>query len=100
MSMAMPVAAPVLQLSTPVPALPSAPIVVGGARLGVVSVPLSPDPLVDTVPHPVVKLFPMPVEAIHDAVFAADDAEREVETMIDLAQAGQDSHDYHGRHTA
>jgi hypothetical protein len=92
--------APVLPVVTAAPALPTAPMVVGGARLAVVPVPASPDPLVDTMPHPVVKLFPMAVEQIHDAVFADEDAEREDAATIDLAAAGHEVHEYHGRHTA
>ncbi|MFC6007666.1 hypothetical protein [Angustibacter luteus] len=81
--------------------LPAAPMVVQGARLAVVQVASSPDPLVDTMPHPVVKLFPMAVEEIHDAVFAGEDAEREQAAVVDLAAAeGAGVHEYHGRHTA
>lgn len=79
--------------------LPAAPMVFGGARLAVVTVSASPDPLVDTAPHPVVKLFPLPVEEIHDAVFAGEDAEREQASTIDLAQATRE-HEYHARHSA
>ena len=67
--------------------LPAAPMVVQGARLAVVQVASGPDPLVDTMPHPVVKLFPMAVEEIHDAVFAGEDADREQAVMVDLAAA-------------
>jgi hypothetical protein len=80
--------------------LPAAPMVVGGARLAVVPVAASLDPLVDTVPHPVVKLFPMPVHEIHDAVFAGEDAERDEASLVDLAAAERHAPEYHGRHSA
>ena len=87
------------------------PLHVTGTRLTVVPVPPSPDPLVDTMPHPVVKLFPMPV-VDHDGtvvapagrheseVFADVDAAREAATLEDLAHPASDAEPYHGRHTA
>ena len=92
--------APALPAVAAAAALPTAPMVVGGARLAVVPVPASPDPLVDTMPHPVVKLFPMPVHEIHDAVFAGDDAERDEGVLVDLAGAEREAPEYHGRHSA
>ncbi len=35
---------------------------VGQAQLAIVPVPHRADPLLDTMPHPVVKLFPLPVD--------------------------------------
>ena len=72
-----------------------------GARLALVPVPTSPDPLVDTVPHPVVKLFPMPVVDAEDAVFAAEDAAREIDLTAELAAGiAATAEAYQARHTA
>ncbi len=81
-----------------------------GTRLAVVPVPSSPDPLVDTVPHPVVKLFPMPAAASPDAkapaedvVFAEVDREREAAVTAELAHptgVRGERAGYRGRHSA
>ena len=77
-----------------------------GARLTVVPVAHSADPLVDTVPHPVVKLFPLPVAepsvvgATEDAVFADVDEAREEQVTAELAAGDPASATYRGRHTA
>ncbi|MGN6611028.1 MAG: hypothetical protein ACTHLJ_04585, partial [Angustibacter sp.] len=42
----------------PPPVVPAPVTLASGARLAVVPVAHSADPLVDTVPHPVIKLFP------------------------------------------
>lgn len=100
------------------PAVVQPPKPTSGARLAVVPVASSPDPLVDTVPHPVVKLFPMPATgspesgsaerspaamAAEDVVFAEVDREREARATADLART-VDVRDatvaYRGRHSA
>jgi hypothetical protein len=95
--------------ATPRPALaPARWATPTGARLTVVPVAPSPDPLVDTVPHPVVRLFPMPVaepvvavRTAADAVFAQVDAERERRVTAELAEgARRNNGAYHARHTA
>ncbi|WP_460445349.1 hypothetical protein [Angustibacter aerolatus] len=73
------------------------------ARLSVVPLAAAPDPLADTLPHPVVTLFPLtPAERVADvdAVFADVDAEREHAVTIDLAAAEGEPAEYSGRHTA
>jgi hypothetical protein len=83
--------------------------------LRVVPTPAQPDPLADTLPHPVVMLLPpraasTPAAATTDdavvdlrsaesAVFALVDAERERAVTADLA-AGADVRPYRARHTA
>lgn len=82
--------------------------------LRVVPTPPQPDQLADTLPHPVVTLFPLasPVPApipvvdspesadtAEQQVFAALDAEREQSVTIDLA-AVADVREYRARHTA
>jgi hypothetical protein len=60
------------------------------------------------VPHPVVRLFPMPVaepvvavRTAADAVFAQVDAERERRVTAELAEgARRNNGAYHARHTA
>lgn len=81
-----------------------------GARLAVVPVAHSADPLVDTVPHPVVKLFPLPVAEplsagassvdAESAVFADVDRAREQQVTAELAAGDPASGAYRGRHTA
>lgn len=80
------------------------------AQLAVVPVASSPDPLLDTVPHPVVKLFPLPVvdgevvpAAGEDAVFAEVDRAREEQAVAELAvtvDVREHKAAYHGRHSA
>lgn len=63
--------------------------------LTVVRTPAQPDPLADTVPHPVVTLFPLPLESTtgslastdhaEDEVFAQLESEREAQLTADLA---------------
>jgi hypothetical protein len=83
--------------------------------LRVVPAPPQPDQLADTLPHPVVTLFPLvpstpsaeaaePVSAsatgaAEERVFAIVDAERELDATVDLA-AGVDVRPYRARHTA
>jgi hypothetical protein len=98
-------AAEPVQLGAPLP------LHVPGTRLAVVPVPASPDPLVDTMPHPVIRLFPMPVvehdgsavaaNGRHEAALADLDAEREAEAFADLVNPPSAPADpYLGRHTA
>ncbi len=86
------------------------------ARLAVVPLPAAPDPLVDTMPHPVVRLFPLPVaepvavpgaatslDAADDAVYAYVDLEREAAATAELAatvDVREHRTAYHGRHSA
>jgi hypothetical protein len=83
-------------------ALPASLSLVSGARLTIVPVAASLDPLVDTVPHPVVKLFPMPVAepAGEEAVFADVDLAREQQATAELAAGAGAPASYHGRHSA
>lgn len=82
--------------------------------LRVVPTPPQPDQLADTLPHPVVTLFPLATPApaaapaaagpesadtAEQQIFAALDAEREQSATIDLA-AGVDVRPYRARHTA
>jgi hypothetical protein len=81
--------------------------------LRIVPTPPQPDQLADTLPHPVVALFPLdrmapttPVAAsaesadtAEEQVFAALDAERQRETTADLA-GGAGVRPYRPRHTA
>ncbi len=80
-----------------------------GARLTLVPVAPSPDPLVDTVPHPVVKMFPLPVAAPasgatpqvgEDAVFADVERARDEQATAELASGGPATDSYRGRHSA
>lgn len=80
-----------------------------GTRLAVVPVAHSADPLVDTVPHPVVKLFPLPVAEpltagspsdAESEVFADVDQAREQQVTAELAAGDPASSTYRGRHTA
>jgi hypothetical protein len=81
--------------------------------LRVVSTPPQPDPLADTLPHPVVALFPLSqppaaptapestaaADSAEDKVFALVDAERERTATAELA-GGADVRPYRARHTA
>jgi hypothetical protein len=78
--------------------------------LRVVPTAHQPDPLADTVPHPVVALLPLAASATYratsgspvspeSAVFALVDAERERAITAELA-AGADARQYRARHTA
>ncbi|HET8616281.1 MAG TPA: hypothetical protein VFL94_12210 [Actinomycetales bacterium] len=77
--------------------------------LRVVPAPPQPDQLADTLPHPVVTLFPLPPtstpavpasgETAEEQVFSLVDAEREEAVMAELA-AGADVRPYRARHTA
>lgn len=79
-----------------------------GARLTVVPVAASADPLIDTVPHPVVKLFPLPLaEPVSEpvvegeqAVFSAVDRAREEQVTAELAAGAAPGSSYQGRHSA
>jgi hypothetical protein len=81
-----------------------------GARLTVVPVAASADPLIDTMPHPVVKLFPLPlaepvsepVAAVEgeQAVFADVDEAREEQVTAELAAGAAPASSYQGRHSA
>jgi hypothetical protein len=88
------------------PAAPAPVTLASGTRLAVVPVAHSADPLVDTVPHPVIKLFPLPVAepsvvgATEDAVFADVDQAREEQVTAELAAGDPASATYRGRHTA
>lgn len=92
-----------------VPTVPAPVTLVSGTRLAVVPVAHSADPLVDTVPHPVIKLFPLPVaealgpataEDAESAVFAEVDQAREAQVTAQLAAGDPASSAYRGRHTA
>lgn len=113
----------VRQLAAPVPGAtavsrPGQPVPAGRSSvapwLRVVPAPPQPDQLADTLPHPVVTLFPLampsPAAALvadgvesadtaEQQVFASLDAEREQSATIDLA-AGADVRPYRARHTA
>jgi hypothetical protein len=88
----------------------SAPVTLAsGTRLAVVPVAHSADPLVDTLPHPVIMLFPHPVaepwgpataEDAESAVFAEVDQAREAQVTAELAAGDPASSAYRGRHTA
>lgn len=80
--------------------------------LRVVSTPPQPDQLADTLPHPVVTLFPLPsgapeaappgtsaADTAEEQVFALVDAERERATTAELAR-GAEVRPYRPRHTA
>ncbi len=93
------------------PAAPAPVTLASGTRLAVVPVAHSADPLVDTVPHPVIKLFPLPVaeplaaggpssEDAESAVFADVDQAREEHVTAELAAGDPASSTYRGRHTA
>lgn len=91
------------------PEAPAPLMLASGTRLAVVPVPHSADPLVDTVPHPVVKLFPLPVAEplvggstsdAEAAVFADVDQAREEQVTAELAAGDPASSTYRGRHTA
>lgn len=96
------------------PSAPAPVTLASGTRLAVVPVAHSLDPLVDTVPHPVVKLFPLPVAPplepastqpagpadAEAAVFAAEDRAREEQVTAELATGDPSAGDYRGRHTA
>lgn len=100
---------------TTAPAVRTGPDAVVGAPSGrtsvapwlrVVATPHQPDQLADTLPHPVVTLFPLPpaeqaaAEVSPDEkVFALVDAEREQQATAELAGAA-DVRPYRARHTA
>jgi hypothetical protein len=108
-------AAPVVPIHLLPPQRPSTVSAAGRASvapwLRVVPSPPQPDPLADTVPHPVVSLFPLPAAATVDpspatsvagaemGVFDLVDAEREQQVTAALA-AGADVRPYRARHTA
>lgn len=93
----------------PRPVVPAPVTLASGTRLAVVPVAHSADPLVDTVPHPVIKLFPLPVaeplepataDDAESAVFADVDQAREEQVTAELAAGDSASSAYRGRHTA
>ena len=103
------VSAPRVPSSGAAPVRVTAPVPVAlapGTRLTVVPVAHSADPLVDTVPHPVIKLFPLPVAepaaspSADEAVFADVDAAREQQATAELAAGSPAPSDYRGRHSA
>jgi hypothetical protein len=47
-------------------------VAAGETKLAIVPVAASADPLVDTVPHPIIRLFPMPVAPPADVIVAGD----------------------------
>jgi hypothetical protein len=75
--------------------------------LRVVPAPPQPDQLADTLPHPVVALFPLAstgsstpsADTAEEQVFSLVDAEREQAVTAELA-AGADVRPYRARHTA
>ena len=108
--------APAEVVPAPVAHAPDQPVATGRASvapwLRVVSTPPQPDPLADTLPHPVVALFPLPqalvaatpvspaaADSAEEKVFALVDAERERTATVDLA-GGADVRPYRARHTA
>lgn len=92
------------------PVIPAPVTLASGTRLAVVPVAHSADPLVDTVPHPVIKLFPLPVAEplaagpssvdAESAVFAEVDQARAEQVTAELAAGDPASCTYRGRHTA
>jgi hypothetical protein len=108
-------AAPVVPIHLLPPQRPSTVSAAGRASvapwLRVVPSPPQPDPLADTVPHPVITLFPLPAAAASASpvvspaasaetrVFDLVDAEREQQVTAALA-AGADVRPYRARHTA
>lgn len=66
-------------------------VTAASAHLSLVPVRRSPDPLLDTVPHPVVRLFPLPVA---DPVTVPD------EVHLDEATGVSNALTYRSRHSA